>query len=60
MNTRQLSLRRDVLRELTPGELGIVAGTGTEASCLDYISCWAVQCLRTLRTCVAPSEFPRC
>lgn len=62
MNTRRLSLKRDVLQELTPGELGVVAGGGTEASCLDYISCWAWQCLFTLRMCGGggDSDFPRC
>lgn len=61
--TRTLSLKRDVLQELTSGELGAVAGGttgGTEASCLDYISCWAFQCLFTLRTCPGGGSFPRC
>lgn len=60
MKTRTLSLKRDVLQELTNGELGAVAGAGTDMSCLDYISCWAVQCLFTLRMCGGVTDLPRC
>lgn len=61
--TRTLSLKRDVLQELTSGELNAIAGaatTNTEASCLDYISCWAFQCTFTLRMCPGGGSFPRC
>ncbi len=47
---RKLSLKRDVLQELTPHELSGVAGgrdTNTCISCLDYISCWLADCLPT-------------
>jgi hypothetical protein len=46
--TRKLSLKRDVLTELSSDELtGVVAGTlkPTAYSCLDYISCYALQCV---------------
>jgi hypothetical protein len=44
---RSLVLRRDVLRSLTEDELGgIAAGTfGTAYSCLDYVSCYLLDCL---------------
>ena len=54
-NRRSLSLKREVLQELTAAELTGVAGGAphqTEVSCLDYISCWALQCLP--RTLVCP------
>lgn len=61
MNSRKLSLKRDVLQDITPDELVSVAGGGTQFSCLDYISCGIVECLLTLRTCDGGwSEFPRC
>jgi hypothetical protein len=54
---RTLSLKREVLQELTPAELTGLAGAGTPtrptgASCLDYISCWALQCLAKTLLCV--------
>lgn len=44
--TRKLSLKRDVLQELTTGELtGVVGGTfETAYSCLDYVTCDIVRC----------------
>ena len=54
---RTLSLKREVLQELTATDLHAVVGgqpTGdqTNVSCLDYISCWAWQCLP--RTLICP------
>ena len=45
---RTLTLKRDVLQELTAAELGSVAGGNTAYSCLDYISCFIHQCVLTL------------
>ncbi len=47
MTKRTLSLKRDVLRDLTTDELRDVAGGATGFSCLDYISCYPTQCLPT-------------
>lgn len=45
--TRTLSLKKDVLQELTTDELrGVVAGTrDTLYSCMDFVSCDIVNCL---------------
>ncbi len=46
--TRTLSLKRDVLQELSSDELSVVvAGTETSFSCLDFISCNPLDCLLT-------------
>ena len=54
---RTLSLTREVLQELTTADLADVVGGGvtdvTCLSCLDYISCWAVQCLPETFICPA-------
>lgn len=51
--TRRLSLKKDVLQELTTAELGSVAGGATEFSCLDYISCFPWQCVtRAVQTLI--------
>jgi hypothetical protein len=47
---RTLTLKREVLQELSPADLNGVVGaaitTGnTGISCLDYVSCWVWQCL---------------
>ena len=44
---RKLSLKRDVLQELTPQELGVVVGgtRDTLYSCMAYVSCDIVNCL---------------
>ncbi len=44
---RKLSLKRDVLQELTSAELtGVVAGTkDTMYSCMTFISCYITDCL---------------
>ena len=44
--TRTLTLKRDVLQELSTDELSeIVGGTVTAFSCLTYISCFVTACL---------------
>ena len=46
--TRKLTLKRDVLQELSSDELsGVVAGTTKETmySCMTYISCYITDCL---------------
>jgi hypothetical protein len=45
--TRRLSLRRDVLQELTVSDLAAVDGGARQTmySCLDYVSCYALQCV---------------
>ena len=49
--TRKLALRRDVLRELSAGELsGVVAG-GAEISQLDFVTCQLPFCLLSLQGC---------
>ena len=47
MNTsRTLILKRESLRQLTADELhGVAGGPGTSLSCLDYVSCYILQCL---------------
>jgi hypothetical protein len=57
MPLRRLSLKREVLQELSPADLTGVAGAGTTTgatgiSCLDYISCWPWQCLPQTLLCV--------
>lgn len=51
---RTLALKREVLQELAPSDLaGVVAGAQdqTNASCLDYISCWWYQCVPSKLIC---------
>jgi hypothetical protein len=52
VNSRKLVLKRESLVGLTDGELDLVdggtVGRPTAISCLDYISCWAYQCVPTL------------
>ena len=44
--TRKLSLKKDVLQELTTDELrGVAGGHPTWFSCLDYISCNPLDCV---------------
>ena len=55
---RTLALKREVLQELTEHDLNGIVGAAqdttrpTNMSCLDYISCWAWQCLP--RTLICP------
>lgn len=51
MKNRSLSLKRDVLQELTTDELaGVTGGTReTLYSCLAFISCGVVECLPTIK-----------
>ena len=52
---RTLSLKREVLQEITADELaGVGGGTRTDPtgmSCLDYISCWAWRCIASRVIC---------
>ena len=62
MNSRQLTLKRDVLQELGTDELAeVVAGTATGTgagqtrhSCLAYISCYPQDCVGNTRNCLPP------
>ncbi len=48
--TRTLSLKRDVLQELSTDELdAVVGGTLTAISCLTYVSCLVLACLPTVQ-----------
>ena len=51
---RKLSLKKDVLRELTTDELrGVNAGTrDTMYSCMTFISCYVTDCLPTFDGCI--------
>jgi hypothetical protein len=53
---RTLTLKRDVLQELTTADLNAVVGglpTGvTGISCLAYVSCWVADCLPETLVCV--------
>jgi len=50
VKNRKLSLKRDVLNELTTDELtGVVGGTKeTMYSCMTYVSCYILDCVATL------------
>jgi hypothetical protein len=53
---RTLTLKREVLQELSPAELTGLAGAGTTQptglSCMAYVSCWPWQCLPDTLLCV--------
>jgi hypothetical protein len=55
---RTLTLKREVLQELSPADLSGVAGAGKTTgidlsiSCLAYVSCWPWQCLQETLLCV--------
>lgn len=54
MKNRTLSLKRDVLQELTTDELEVVNGGTRETlySCYTYVSCGVLECLPTLKGCI--------